>query len=163
MQSMSPPLQHQQTDASVSWICPSCGSTAATLYCGNCGERRPVGTAPIEGSEAAPGPRASFMGRLRASLGALASPPGQLTASGPGVAWGAGSGTDADWAHRYALDELQEGRRNDMFRQADGVPGSVKLRPAQGATRNAKKRRPRRAALFHVAAREISRAARRCR
>jgi len=77
---MPPPFEHQQTDASGSWSCPSCGSTAATRYCSNCGERRPAGTTPLKGSEAAPGPKASFMGRLRASLGALASPPGQLTA-----------------------------------------------------------------------------------
>jgi len=55
------------------------------------------------------------MGHLRASLGALASPPGQLTASGPGVAWGAGSGTDADWAHRYALDECRKAGGTTCF------------------------------------------------
>jgi len=76
---MRPPLEPQATGALGSWTCPSCGSTAASLYCGTCGERRLPGAAPIEGGEAAPEPRASFIGRLRASLGALASPPGQLT------------------------------------------------------------------------------------
>jgi Protein of unknown function (DUF3667) len=77
---MRPPFERQPTDALASWICPTCGSTATTLYCGNCGERRLAGAAPIEGGGAAMRARASFIRRLRASLGALASPPGQLTA-----------------------------------------------------------------------------------
>ena len=77
---MALPLQNGKTAALASWTCPSCGSAAMTRYCGNCGERSLAGATSIEGGEAAPGPRRSFMGRLRASLGALASPPGQLTA-----------------------------------------------------------------------------------
>lgn len=53
------------------WTCPSCGSTATTRYCGNCGERR-VSDATEPGR--------SFVGRMAASLRALASPPGRLTA-----------------------------------------------------------------------------------
>jgi hypothetical protein len=63
-----------------SWICPSCGSTAATLYCGNCGERRIADPSAIAGDPSAIEPQRSFRSRLRASLRALASPPGKLTA-----------------------------------------------------------------------------------
>ncbi len=60
-----------------SWVCPSCGSTATTLYCGACGEQRmgAVAAAPETAD-----PRRSFAGRLWASLRTLASPPGNLTA-----------------------------------------------------------------------------------
>src|SRR5664279_2012712 len=77
---MALPLENGRTTALASWTCPSCGTAAMTRYCGNCGERSLAGATSIEGGEAAPGPRRSFMGRLRASLGALATPPGQLTA-----------------------------------------------------------------------------------
>ena len=63
-----------------SWICPSCGSEATTPYCGACGEERNVAVAPIAGGNTPRGPRRSFVGRMRASLGILASPPGRLTA-----------------------------------------------------------------------------------
>ena len=63
-----------------SWICPSCGSEATTRYCGACGEERNVAIAPIAGDNTATGPRRSFVGRMRASLSTLASPPGRLTA-----------------------------------------------------------------------------------
>ena len=62
-----------------SWICPSCGSTATTRYCANCGEGRIFGSAQIVGHDTATEPRRSFLGRLRATLRTLASPPGQLT------------------------------------------------------------------------------------
>jgi len=64
-----------------SWICPSCGSGATSPYCGACGEQRSVAAAPIAGDNAATGPRRSFVARMRASLSALASPPGRLTAA----------------------------------------------------------------------------------
>ena len=63
-----------------SWICPSCGSTATTRYCGSCGEERILARAPNAGGQTATGPRRSFVGRMRASLRTLASPPGRLTA-----------------------------------------------------------------------------------
>jgi hypothetical protein len=73
--------EHQQADAAaLSWVCPSCGSAATTRYCGNCGERSIAGAPPIESGDAAHEPGRSFPGRLIASLRALASPPGQLTA-----------------------------------------------------------------------------------
>jgi hypothetical protein len=56
------------------WTCPSCGSTATTRYCGNCGERR------LADDAAADVPKRWFVGRLLANLRALASPPGRLTA-----------------------------------------------------------------------------------
>jgi hypothetical protein len=62
-----------------SWICPSCGSTATKRYCGNCGERNITRLVPIAGNETATEPSRSYLGRLCASLRALASPPGQLT------------------------------------------------------------------------------------
>ncbi len=62
-----------------SWTCPSCGSTATARYCGNCGERSIARLVPIAGNETATEPSRSYYGRLRASLRALASPPGQLT------------------------------------------------------------------------------------
>ena len=68
------------TTAEPSWICPSCGSTATTRYCGNCGERSTAAVSAISGDEPAPDPRRSFLARLSASLRALASPPGRLTA-----------------------------------------------------------------------------------
>jgi hypothetical protein len=64
-----------------SWICPSCGSEATTPYCGACGEERNVAFAPIVGDSTATGTRRSFVGRIRASLSTLASPPGRLTAN----------------------------------------------------------------------------------
>ncbi len=63
-----------------SWICPSCGSGATTPYCGACGEERNVAVATILGDSTATGARRSFVGRIRASLSTLASPPGRLTA-----------------------------------------------------------------------------------
>jgi|GEM_PF-2240108 len=63
-----------------SWTCPSCGLTATTHYCGNCGERNIAGIVSIGGDKAAADPKRSFLTRLRASLRALVSPPGQLTA-----------------------------------------------------------------------------------
>jgi hypothetical protein len=63
-----------------SWICPSCGSVATTPYCGACGEERNVAVATILGDSTATGTRRSFVGRIRASLSTLASPPGRLTA-----------------------------------------------------------------------------------
>lgn len=68
------------TAAESSWICPSCGSTATTRYCGNCGELSTAAVFAISGDEAPPDPRRSFLARLSASLRALASPPGRLTA-----------------------------------------------------------------------------------
>ena len=64
-----------------SWTCPSCGSTATTRYCGNCGERNIARLVPIAGTAAATEPSRSYLARLRASLRALASPPGQLTSN----------------------------------------------------------------------------------
>jgi hypothetical protein len=64
----------------LTWICPSCGSAAATRYCGSCGEESLVAVVPSTGDKAANQPARSFVGRLRASLRALASPPGRLTA-----------------------------------------------------------------------------------
>jgi Protein of unknown function (DUF3667) len=63
-----------------SWICPSCGSTATTRYCGNCGERSIAGVGSFGGDETGADPKRVFLARLRASLRALVSPPGQLTA-----------------------------------------------------------------------------------
>src|ERR1700681_4015803 len=63
-----------------SWVCPSCGSTATTRYCGSCGEGGMVALASIADGKTDAGPRHSFVGRMGASLRALASPPGQLTA-----------------------------------------------------------------------------------
>src|SRR5208282_2753155 len=70
---MKRPLERPHPDATQStWICPSCGSALTTLYCGSCGERR---TAAVAAE-----PTRRFVGRLLASLRALASPPGRLTA-----------------------------------------------------------------------------------
>ncbi len=63
-----------------SWICPSCGSTATTRYCGSCGEERILAIAPIAGGKTSTGKTRSFVGRMLASLRTLVSPPGQLTA-----------------------------------------------------------------------------------
>jgi hypothetical protein len=63
-----------------SWICPSCGSGATTAYCGACGEERNVLVAPILGGNTATMPKRSLVGRMRASLSTLATPPGRLTA-----------------------------------------------------------------------------------
>jgi len=63
-----------------SWICPSCGSTATGRYCGSCGERSTAAVLAISDDEVAPDPGRSFLARLSASLRALASPPGRLTA-----------------------------------------------------------------------------------
>jgi Protein of unknown function (DUF3667) len=63
-----------------SWICPTCESGATTPYCGACGEERNVAVAPILGDSKAAAKRRSFVGRIRASLSTLASPPGRLTA-----------------------------------------------------------------------------------
>jgi Protein of unknown function (DUF3667) len=67
-------------EAAPSWVCPSCGATENTGYCGNCGERRIAGAATGAGGDAAREPGRSYPGRLIASLRALASPPGRLTA-----------------------------------------------------------------------------------
>jgi hypothetical protein len=61
-----------------SWICPSCGSAATTRYCGNCGERR-LDDLPVVTDAAATRAQPSFLGRLRASLTGLISPPGRIT------------------------------------------------------------------------------------
>ena len=61
-----------------SWTCPSCGSSATSRYCGHCGERR-IDVLPGAASEGVAGPDRSFLDRVRASLRALVSPPGQLT------------------------------------------------------------------------------------
>jgi hypothetical protein len=63
-----------------SWTCPSCGLAATTRYCGNCGERRDAGVAASAGDPSANEAARSYPARLHASLKALASPPGQLTA-----------------------------------------------------------------------------------
>jgi Protein of unknown function (DUF3667) len=69
-----PREQPRAAIAQCAWTCPSCGATVRTRYCGNCGERGSTDPA------AAAGPTFSFVGRLLASLRALASPPGRLTA-----------------------------------------------------------------------------------
>jgi hypothetical protein len=76
---MPPVLEPGRPNAPESWTCPSCGSTATTRYCGNCGERNIARVDPIAGNEIATEPTRSYLGRLHASLRALASPPGQLT------------------------------------------------------------------------------------
>jgi hypothetical protein len=63
-----------------SWICPSCGSTATTRYCGSCGEERILTIFPLAGGKTSTVRRRSFVGRMLASLRTLVSPPGQLTA-----------------------------------------------------------------------------------
>jgi hypothetical protein len=63
-----------------SWTCPSCGSTATTRYCATCGERRDAGVAAVAVDPTPNEPARSYPARLHASLKALASPPGQLTA-----------------------------------------------------------------------------------
>src|SRR5215470_14747788 len=69
------PLDHPME----AWICPSCGSTATTPYCGRCGERRlDVREVAARGKTAIEGTR-SFLGRTLASLRALLSPPGRLS------------------------------------------------------------------------------------
>jgi Protein of unknown function (DUF3667) len=77
---MPPVLETSPNAPESSWTCPSCGLTAMTRYCGNCGERNIAGIASIGGDKAAADPKRSFLARLRASLRALVSPPGQLTA-----------------------------------------------------------------------------------
>jgi len=63
-----------------SWICPSCGLTATARYCGNCGERRLDDDEPPSAvGKLAAQPAQTFLGRARASLYALLSPPGRLT------------------------------------------------------------------------------------
>jgi Protein of unknown function (DUF3667) len=61
----------------LSWTCPSCGWAATTRYCGSCGEEGIGALAPATDRSAAPAH--SFVGRMSASLRALASPPGRLT------------------------------------------------------------------------------------
>ncbi len=62
------------------WTCPSCGATATTPYCGNCGERRvDRAAAPIARRRVAVERTRSFVDRTSASLHALLSPPGRLT------------------------------------------------------------------------------------
>ena len=60
------------------WTCPSCGATATTPYCGNCGERRLDVDSSVRGKSVV-GRTRSFLGRTLASLNALLSPPGRLT------------------------------------------------------------------------------------
>lgn len=67
----------ERTDSTSSWTCPSCGAVATTRYCGECGEDR---FAVTSAGTRVRGPRRSFAARLLASLRALASPPGRLTA-----------------------------------------------------------------------------------
>jgi hypothetical protein len=69
---MARPVEYQHSAPESAWTCPSCASTVTTRYCGNCGERRIA--------DGAPDPKRAFVGRLLASLRALASPPGRLTA-----------------------------------------------------------------------------------
>jgi hypothetical protein len=70
---MALPLEPASTNALESaWACPSCAATVTTRFCGNCGERRIT--------DAAAEAKRPFVGRLLASLRALASPPGLLTA-----------------------------------------------------------------------------------
>jgi hypothetical protein len=72
-QPMTGSLDHSRSTARASaWTCPSCASTVATRYCGNCGERRIA--------DAATAAEPQLVARLLASLRALASPPGRLTA-----------------------------------------------------------------------------------
>jgi hypothetical protein len=74
-QPMTGPLDHSRSTAPASaWTCPSCGATVVTRYCGNCGERRSADAAT------AAEPQRRLVARLLASLRALASPPGRLTA-----------------------------------------------------------------------------------
>jgi Protein of unknown function (DUF3667) len=61
------------------WICPSCASQATNRFCGNCGERLIAGEATTADGISAE-PARSFFGQLNASLRALASPPGRLSA-----------------------------------------------------------------------------------
>lgn len=78
---MAIPVDHRPAEAPASsWTCPSCGSTAITRYCGNCGEQGIAGAAVVASNHVATDARHSFFRRLRASLRSLASPPGQLTA-----------------------------------------------------------------------------------
>ena len=67
-----------------SWMCPTCGAPAATPFCGHCGERRLPDVASVTldppAAALAPGSFRAFGRRLRASLIALADPPGRITA-----------------------------------------------------------------------------------
>ncbi|MBS0320311.1 MAG: DUF3667 domain-containing protein, partial [Proteobacteria bacterium] len=67
------------------WACPSCGTVSGGAYCPGCGERR-LPTASVRASAAqahrerlARSAAGRVVARLRASLAALASPPGRLT------------------------------------------------------------------------------------
>lgn len=64
----------------ISWTCPSCGAEATGRYCGVCGERALIDSALSANNDASARPGTSFIARLHASLRALASPPGKLTA-----------------------------------------------------------------------------------
>jgi hypothetical protein len=74
-------LQNDPT-ASVksTWICPSCGSTASARYCGVCGERAVGARVFPADAGGAREPSRRWVARFIASLRALASPPGRLTA-----------------------------------------------------------------------------------
>ena len=77
---VAPPSEHDRLAAhEARWRCPSCGAPATTYYCGNCGEER-LGVAQATDDGAGSDRRRSFVGRALASLRALASPPGRLTA-----------------------------------------------------------------------------------
>ena len=74
-------LPVDEVDFGSMWTCPSCGTATSYLFCHKCGERR-LFDEDLEESETLPiGLPTSWFGRLRTSLGELASPPGQLTAS----------------------------------------------------------------------------------
>ncbi len=77
---MTRPMPSARDDSAAierpSWICPSCGAPSTDLYCAHCGERAlAIGGRTIQRQGAR-----SYLGRLSASLRALASPPGRLTA-----------------------------------------------------------------------------------
>jgi Protein of unknown function (DUF3667) len=77
---MSPLPDDPGFAAHPAWVCPSCGSSSTGAYCARCGERYIAGSAGPPARGAAHEAGRSFFARLFASLRALASPPGRLTA-----------------------------------------------------------------------------------
>jgi hypothetical protein len=64
----------------VVWSCPSCGTVSDGRYCTACGEKRLDAVPLVPGLRLArTAPAVTWLRRLRASLQALASPPGKLT------------------------------------------------------------------------------------